>query len=106
MILVDDRLTRQFAYTHYAVGIVHTVFLDRIYRRINFSAAAVEVGGMYMYAQRLSAHALCVYACGICKPVVRMDDVELLLACHHSCIHLCPGISTFALSSYLDTSAA
>ena len=37
VIVVDDRLTCQLGYTHDAVCVVHTVFLNAVDRRINLS---------------------------------------------------------------------
>ena len=56
VILVDDRLPRQFAHAHDAVGVVHAVLLYRIDRGVDLSARPVEVGGVDVYAERLSAH--------------------------------------------------
>ena len=40
---------------------------------------------MHVDAQRLSTHLLGVDTCGEGKPVVSMNDVELLRTSHHSC---------------------
>ena len=84
VILVDDRLPRQFAHAHDAVGVVHAVLLYRIDRGVDLSARPVEVGGVDVYAERLSAHLLGVYASWEGEPVVGVDDVEVLGPCHHS----------------------
>ena len=85
MILVDDGLARQFRHTHDAVGVVHTVFLDGIDRRIHFSTRAVEIRGVNVDAKRFSADLLGVDAGRIGQPVMGMDDVELLGSSHHTC---------------------
>ncbi len=54
VIMVDDRLTGQLRDTHDAIGMVHTVFLYRIDRRIHLSPRPVEVRGMHVNAQRLA----------------------------------------------------
>src|SRR5574344_6351 len=84
VILVDNRLTSEFRYTHNAVSPIHTVLLNRIYRRVNLSTRAVEVCGMHMDAQRFAAHLLGMNTSGIGKPVVGVNDVKLLGACHLS----------------------
>ena len=53
-------------------------------RGVYLSARAVKVGGMDMNAQRLAADMLGIDAGGIGEPVVRMDDVKVLGACHHT----------------------
>ena len=84
MIMVDHSLPRQFAHAHDAIGVIHSVFLYAINRRIHIAATPVEVCGMHVNHQRLPAHLLGVDAGRVSQPVVRMDDVELLLACNNS----------------------
>ncbi len=84
MILVDDGLTGQFTHAHDVVGVVHTVLFDGIDGGIHIAAAAVKISCVNVYDQRFAAHLLGVYACGICKPVMRVDYVKLLSACHHA----------------------
>ena len=57
---------------------VHTVLLDAIYRGVNLTTRAVEVGSMNMDAQWLSAYHLGMYTCGVCEPVVSVNQVEFL----------------------------
>jgi hypothetical protein len=85
MILIDDGLACQLRHTHDAVGIVHTILLDGINGGVNLSARTVEVGGMYVDAERLAAHVLGIDACRISEPVVCMDDVKVLRASHYAC---------------------
>ena len=85
MILVDDRAARQLGHAHDAVGIVHTVLLDAVDGGVDLAAGAVEVSSVHMDAQRFAAHHLGMHAGGIRQPVVRVDNVELLLAGHHAC---------------------
>ncbi len=84
MIVVDDCLTSQFTHAHDAVGIVHTVFLDRVNRRVHLSARTVEVGSMDVYAQGLATDVLGMDAGRIGQPVVRMNNVKLLGAGNHA----------------------
>ena len=80
--MVDNGLAGEFRHTHYAVGIVHSVFLYAIDSGVHLSSRAVEIGGMDMDAQRFAAHALGMDACGIGEPVVGMDYIKLLGACY------------------------
>ena len=50
MIVIDDRLTRQLADTHYAVSIIHSILFYGINGRIHIATATVKVGSMDMYA--------------------------------------------------------
>ena len=85
MVLVDDSLTGQFAHAHDVVGVVHTVLLDCIYGGVHVTAAAVKISCVDVYDQRLAAHLLGVYACGISKPVMRVNYIKLLGAGHYAC---------------------
>jgi len=84
MILVDHRGACQLAHAHDAIGMVHAVFLDGIYRGVHPSATAVIIGGVHVNAQRLAAHLLGMYAGRVGQPVVGMDDVKLLGPRHHA----------------------
>ena len=77
VILVDDRLAGQLRYTHNAVGIVHTILLDGIHRRVHLATASVEVGGMYVDAQWFAAYSLGMDAGREGKPVVSMDNIKV-----------------------------
>ena len=77
MILIDDGVARQITHAHDAVGIVHTVFLYRIDRRVDVTTRAVEICGMNMYAQWFSTHFLGMYACREGEPVVCVDNIKV-----------------------------
>ena len=84
VVMVNDRLAREFGTAHDAISVVHTVFLDAVNRWVDVAARAVEVGGVYVDDEGLAAHLLGVDACGIGEPVVGVDDVELLATRHHT----------------------
>ncbi|CUQ40473.1 Uncharacterised protein [Segatella copri] len=73
MILVNHRLTGQLGYTHDAVGIIHTVFLDSVNGRVHLSTATVEISSMNVDAQWFATHALGMNSGRECKPVVSME---------------------------------
>ena len=77
MILIDNSIAGQVGNAHNTVGVVHTVLLNGINRRIDVTTATVVVGGMDVDAQWLSADLLSVDSRGISEPVVGMDDVEV-----------------------------
>ena len=54
VILVDDRLTGEFRDTHDAVGMVHTILLDRIDGRVDLATRTVEISGMNVDAERFA----------------------------------------------------
>ncbi len=83
-VFVDDSLARQVTHGDNMVSVMHTVEFDSEHRRVYVAARAVEVGGVYVNHQRLARHLLGVNACGICKPVMGVDDVELLCPGNHS----------------------
>ena len=85
VVMVDDRLAREFGNAHDAIGVVHTVLLNAVDRGVHIAARTVEVGGVHVNDEGLAAHALGVNACGIGEPVVGVDDVELLLAGNDAC---------------------
>ena len=84
MVLIDNGLTGQLRHAHDAVGPVHTVLLYGIHCGIDLAAAAVEVGGMHVYAERLAADLLGMDTCRIGEPVMSMDNVKLLSTSHLS----------------------
>ena len=63
---------------------VHTVLLYAIHSGIHLSARAVKVSGMYMDAQGLATHHLCMHSRRIGQPVVGMNEIKLLRACQHA----------------------
>ena len=85
MIVIDDGLPRQLRDTHNAVGMIHTIFLDAVHGRVDMTAGAVPVGSMHMDAQWLSTHLLGIDSGRIGKPVVGMDDIEVLGARYLAC---------------------
>ena len=76
VVVADDGLPCEFRNAHDAVGIVHTVLFDTVNGGVHLSARAVEVGGMHVDDEWLSAHLLGMYACREGEPVVGVDDVE------------------------------
>ena len=87
VVVVDNGLTSQLRHAHDAVGIIHTILLYSIHRRVHLTTTAVEVGSVYMNTQRLTAHVLRMDSCWIRQPVVCMNDIEVLCTCHHACNH-------------------
>ena len=79
-VVVDDGAAGEFRNAHDAVGMVHAVALNGVDRGVDIAARAVEIRGVDVHHQRLSAHLLGVDARGIGEPVVGMDDVILLLS--------------------------
>ena len=57
---------------------IHSVLLYAVHRGVDLTTRAVEIGGMHMDAQWLSAYHLGMYTCGVCEPVVSVNQVELL----------------------------
>ena len=84
MVLVYHCLACQLRHTHDAVGIIHSVFLNRIHRRVHISSAPVKIRGMHVDAERFATNPLGMDAGWVSKPVVGVDDVEILGASHHS----------------------
>ena len=82
-ILMDHSLTGQFAHTHDVVGIVHTILLNGIHCRIDIAATTVKISSMHMDHQWLTRYLLGMYPCRISQPVMRMNDIKLLLTCYH-----------------------
>ena len=80
MVVIDDRLSREFRHAHDAVSVVHTVFLNGIDGGVHLSARTVEVSGVHVNHQGTSAHLFGVDAGRIGEPVVGMDNVVLLLS--------------------------
>ena len=83
-ILMDHSLTGQFAHTHDVVGIVHTILLNGIHCRIDIAATTVEISSMHMDHQWLTRYLLGMYPCRISQPVMRMNDIKLLLTGYYS----------------------
>ena len=65
--------------THDVVGIVHTILLNGIHCRIDIAATTVEISSMHMDHQWLTRYLLGMYPCRISQPVMRMNDIKLLL---------------------------
>ena len=84
VILMNNCLTSQLRYTHDTVGIVHTVFLDRIYGRVHLTTAAVEIGSMYVNAQWLSTHSLGMNTSRECQPVVGVNNIKFFATGNNS----------------------
>ena len=87
VVVVDNGLTSQLRHAHDAVGIIHTILLYSIHGRIHLTTTAVEIGCMHMDTQRLTAYILRMDSSRIRQPVVSMNDIEVLRACHHTCYH-------------------
>ena len=83
-ILVDYSLACQLTNAENVVGIVHTVLLNGIYRRIHIAAATVKVCSMDMDNQFLSRYLLSMDTGRICQPVMRVDDIELFCTCNNT----------------------
>ncbi len=84
VILVNHRLAGQFGYTHDAVGIIHTVFLDSVNGRVHLSTATVEISSMNVDAQWFATHALGMNSGWECKPVVSMDNIKFFRTGYNS----------------------
>ena len=82
-VFLNHGLTRQVAHAHDMIGLVHTAFLDSIYRRVHVAAAAVKVGRMHVDHQRLARDMLCKHTGRIGQPVVRVDNVEVQRVSQH-----------------------
>ena len=85
MILTDYRLPCQFTDAHDTVCMVHAILLYAIYHRVDMASATVKICRMDMYDQRCARQLLCVDSSRICQPVMRMNDVKLLLTCNDTC---------------------
>ena len=84
MILIYHCAASKLRYTHDAVCIIHSVLLHRINGRIHLAARTVKVRCMHMDAERLATYHFRMYSGRVCQPVVSMNNVEFLLACHNS----------------------
>ena len=84
MILLNDGLTRQFAHTHDAISMIHSVFLNPKYRRIYMPTTAVEISSMHMNTKWFSRHLFSMYTRRIGQPIVCMDDIEIKCACYNT----------------------
>ena len=84
MIFINHRTAGQFGHTHDTVGMIHTVLLNRINSRIDFSARTVKIRSVHMNTKRFAAHHLGVHTGRISQPVMRMDNIKLLLTGYYS----------------------
>ena len=57
------------------------IYADFNYMNVN------DLGCMHMDTQRLTAYILRMDSSRTCQPVVGMNDIEVLSACHHTCYH-------------------
>ena len=63
-VVVDDGAAREFRNAHDAVGMVHAVALNGVDGGIDVAARAVEIRGVDVHHEGLSAHLLGMYAAG------------------------------------------
>ena len=84
-IFLNHSLASEVAHGDDVVGIVHTVLLNCEHRGVHIAAAAVEVGGVHVYHQRLACHLLGMDTGRISEPVVRVYHIEIDSACNHTC---------------------
>lgn len=84
MVFIYHCTPGKLGHTHDTVGMIHTVLLDRIDSRIDFSARTVKIRSMHMDTKRFAAHHLGVHTGRISQPVMRMNNVELLLTGYYS----------------------
>ena len=84
IILVNNRLTCQLTYTHDAISMVHTVLFNGVNSRIHITTASVKVCSVYMDNQRFSRNLLSMNTSRISQPVVRVNNIKLLLTSHHT----------------------
>ena len=82
-IFMDHSLTGQFTHTHDVVGIIHAILLNGIHCRIDIAATTVEISSVHMNHQWFARHLLGMNSCRIRQPVVRMNDIKLLLTRYH-----------------------
>ena len=84
MILVNNSATSKLGYAHDTIGMIHTILLNRINSRIDFATRTVKIRSMHMDAKRLSANHFGMYSGRVSQPVMRMNDIKLLLTGYYS----------------------
>ena len=76
-VFLNHRPSRQVTYAYDMIRCVHAAFLNRVNRRIYITAAAVEIGRVYVDHQRLAADLLRKHAGRISQPVMAVDDIKI-----------------------------
>ena len=64
---------------------IHSVLLNTVNRRIYLSSGTVKICCMNMYAKRFTANHFGMNTGRICKPIVSMNQIELLTTSQYTC---------------------